>query len=60
MAGQQLVIKLLCLLADLQADVAPKLEVVSIHAKVLHNVRIVHIVWKMGWNGEITETHHLL
>lgn len=47
-------------MADLQADVAPELEVVSIHAKIIHNVRIVHIVWEMGRNGEIAETHHLL
>lgn len=46
--------------SDLEADVAFELEVVSVHVEVVHDEGVVHVVWEVGRNGEITETHHLL
>lgn len=37
-----------------------ELEVVSVHVEVVHDEGVVHVVWEVGRNGEITETHHLL
>ncbi len=46
--------------SDLEADVSFELEVVSIHAEVVHDEGVVHVVWEVGRNGEITVAHHLL
>ncbi len=37
-----------------------ELEVVSVHAEVVHDEGVVHIVWEVGRNGEITLANHLL
>ena len=39
---------------------ASELEVLCIHAKVVHDQGVVHIVREFSRDGKITETHHLL
>lgn len=46
--------------ADLEMDVLPELEVVCVHVEVVHDERVVHVVWEVSWNGEVAEAHHLL
>lgn len=44
----------------IEAYVLGEPEVVRIHAKVVHDEGVVHVVGEVCRNGEITETHHLL
>lgn len=43
-----------------EANVLGELEVVCIHPKVVHDEGVVHVVWEVCRDGEVTETHHLL
>ncbi len=48
------------LISDLEPDVPFELEVVGVHAEVVHDEGVVHVVWEVSRNGEITLANHLL
>ena len=37
-----------------------ELEVFGVHAEVVHDEGVVHVVGEVGWDGKVRETHHLL
>ena len=44
----------------IEADVLGELEVISIHPKVVHDERVVHVVRVVCRDRKVTERHHLL
>lgn len=46
--------------AYIEAYVLAELEVVGVHAEVVHDEGVVHVVGEVGRDGEVTKTHHLL
>lgn len=43
-----------------EADVAEQVKVLGVHAEVLHDLGVVHVVGEVLRNGEVAEAHHLL
>lgn len=43
-----------------EADVAEQVKVLGVHAEVLHDLGVVHVVGEVVGDGEVTEAHHLL
>lgn len=43
-----------------EADVAEQVEVLGVHAEVLHDLGVVHVVGEVLRDGEVAEAHHLL
>ena len=44
----------------LVADVLQQFEVLCVHPEVFQDLRMVHVVWVVSGDGEVTVTHHLL
>jgi len=43
-----------------EADVAEQVEAPGVHAEVLHDLGVVHVVGEILGDGEVAEAHHLL
>lgn len=43
-----------------EIDVLGELEVVCVHAEIVHDEGVMHVVGKVCRHGEVAETHHLL